>query len=58
MPSPWERVRLGRKNLLAVFEEEAFTYEFRSMRLLGGDILLQHADFGTLSEIQTYAPTE
>jgi cytochrome P450 len=40
MPSPWERVRLGRKNLLAVFEEEAFTYEFRSMRLLGRDIFL------------------
>jgi cytochrome P450 len=40
MPSPWERVRLGRKNLLAVFEEEAFSYEFRSMKLLGRDIFL------------------
>jgi cytochrome P450 len=40
MPSPWERVRLGRKNLLAVFEEEAFTYEFRSMKLLGRDVFL------------------
>jgi cytochrome P450 len=39
-PSPWDRVRLGRKNLLAVFEAEAFTYEFRSMRLLGRDIFL------------------
>jgi hypothetical protein len=33
-------VWLGRKNLLSVFEEEAFTNEFRSMRLFGRDIFL------------------
>ncbi len=39
-PTPWQRVRLGRKNLLATFEEQAFGYEFMSMRLLAREVFL------------------
>jgi cytochrome P450 len=39
-PTPWQRVRLGRKNLLATFEEQAFGYEFVSMRLLAREVFL------------------
>jgi cytochrome P450 len=39
-PSPWQRVRLGRRNLLAAFEEQAFGYEFVSMRLLAREVFL------------------
>jgi cytochrome P450 len=39
-PTPWERVRLGRKNLLAAFEEEAFNYHFMSMKLLAREVFL------------------
>jgi cytochrome P450 len=39
-PTPWQRVRLGRRNLLAVFEEAAFEYEFKSMKFLGREIFL------------------
>jgi cytochrome P450 len=39
-PTPWQRLRLGRRNLLAVFEEEAFEYQFRSMKFLGREIFL------------------
>jgi cytochrome P450 len=38
-PSAFERVRLGRRNLLAVFEEAAFEYEFVSMKF-GREIFL------------------
>jgi cytochrome P450 len=39
-PTAWERVRLGRRNLLAAFEEAAFEYEFRSMKFFGREIFL------------------
>jgi cytochrome P450 len=39
-PTPWERVRLGRNNLLAAFEEEAFSFEFVSMRVLAREVFL------------------
>jgi cytochrome P450 len=39
-PTPWERVRLGRRNLLGIFEEAAFTYKFGSMKLFGREIFL------------------
>jgi cytochrome P450 len=39
-PTPWQRVRLGRQNLLATFEEQAFGYEFVSMRLLAREVFL------------------
>jgi len=39
-PSPWQRVRLGRRNLLAAFEEQAFEYGFESMKLLTRDVFL------------------
>ena len=39
-PSPWQRVRLGRRNLLAAFEEQAFEYDFESMKLLTRDVFL------------------
>jgi cytochrome P450 len=39
-PSPWQRVRLGRRNLLAAFEEQAFGYEFVSMKLLLREVFL------------------
>ena len=39
-PTPWQRVRLGRQNLLAAFEEQAFDYEFVSMRLLAREVFL------------------
>lgn len=40
VPSPWQRVRLGRRNLLAAFEEQAFEYDFESMKLLTRDVFL------------------
>jgi cytochrome P450 len=39
-PTPWERVRLGRRNLLAAFEEQAFGYEFMSMKLFAREVFL------------------
>jgi cytochrome P450 len=39
-PTPWQRVRLGRRNLLAVFEKAAFEYEFESMKFFGREIFL------------------
>ena len=39
-PTPWQRLRLGRKNLLATFEEQAFGYEFMSMRLFAREVFL------------------
>jgi cytochrome P450 len=39
-PSPWQRVRLGRRNLLAAFEEQAYEYGFESMKLLTREIFL------------------
>jgi len=39
-PSPWHRVRLGRRNLLAAFEEQAFEYDFVSMKLLAREVFL------------------
>jgi cytochrome P450 len=40
VPSPWQRVLLGRRNLLAVFEEGAFEYEFVSIKLLAREVFL------------------
>jgi cytochrome P450 len=40
LPTPWQRVRLGRRNLLAAFEEQAFEYDFVSMKLLAREIFL------------------
>ena len=39
-PTPWERVRLGRQNLLAAFEEQAFGYEFMAMKLFAREVFL------------------
>jgi cytochrome P450 len=39
-PSPWQRVRLGRRNLVVAFEEQAFEYGFESMKLLGREVFL------------------
>lgn len=39
-PSIWQRVRTGRRNLLALWEEEAFEYEFVATRLLTRRIFL------------------
>jgi cytochrome P450 len=40
VPSPWQRVRLGRRNLLAAFEEQAFEYDFVSMKILAREVFL------------------
>ena len=40
VPSPWRRVRLGRWNLLAAFEEQAFEYDFVSMKILAREVFL------------------
>jgi cytochrome P450 len=40
VPSPWRRVRLWRKNMLAVFEEQAFERDFGQMKFLTRDIFL------------------
>ena len=40
VPSPWQRVRLARRNLLAAFEEQAFEYDFESMKLLTRNVFL------------------
>jgi cytochrome P450 len=39
-PTPWKRVRLGRRNLLAAFEEEAFNYHYVSMTVLAREVFL------------------
>jgi cytochrome P450 len=39
-PTAWKRVRLGRRNLLAAFEEEAFNYHYVSMRVLAREVFL------------------
>ena len=39
-PTPLERVRLGRRNLLAAFEDEAFNYHFLSMKLFAREVFL------------------
>jgi cytochrome P450 len=39
-PTPWERLRLGRRNLLGAFEEQAFSYQFMSMKLLAREVFL------------------
>ena len=38
--SPWRRARLWRKNMLAVFEEQAFKHDFAQMKFLTRDIFL------------------
>ena len=40
VPSPWQRARLWRKNMLSVFEEQAFDHEFAQMKFLARDIVL------------------
>jgi cytochrome P450 len=39
-PSPWQRIRLGRRNLLAAFEEQAFEYGFVSVKVLAREVFL------------------
>jgi cytochrome P450 len=39
-PTPWERVRLGRHNMLAAFEEDAYSFGFVSMKVLARDVFL------------------
>jgi cytochrome P450 len=40
VPSPWRRARLWQKNMLAVFEEQAFEHDFAQMKFLTRDIFL------------------
>jgi cytochrome P450 len=40
VPSPWQRARLWRQNMLSVFEEQAFEHDFAQMRFLVRDIFL------------------
>ena len=48
-PTPWERVRLGRQNLLAAFEEQAFGYEFMAMKLFAREVFLCNTpEFGAI----------
>src|ERR1700742_785858 len=34
LPTVWQRIKLGRKNILSVWEEEAFEYDFASTQFL------------------------
>ena len=40
VPSPWQRARLWRENMLSVFEEQAFEHDFAQMKFLARDIFL------------------
>jgi cytochrome P450 len=40
VPSPWQRARLWRENMLSVFEQQAFEHDFAQMKFLARDIFL------------------
>jgi cytochrome P450 len=46
VPSPWQRARLWRQNMLAVFEEQAFEYDLAQMKFLTRDIFLFNSPEG------------